>query len=296
MKKEIRIKDPLSDRIFYVLINILLVLFSLTVLYPLIYIVSSSFSSGVAVSAGRVLLWPVDPSIDGYRAVFSYARIMMGYRNTILYTVFGTVINVVLTLITAYPLAMPGFQFKRGYLFIFTFTMFFSGGLVPSYLLMSNLKLIDTVWVMLIPGALSVYNMIVTRTFFQNSLPVELLEASQIDGCTWTGYFFRVVLPLSKAIIAVITLYYAVGHWNSYFGALIYLNSRALHPLQIVLREILIVNSMDALDIETETAQATMRDLIKYALIVVSTVPILCLYPFVQKYFMKGVMIGSIKG
>jgi len=197
---------------------------------------------------------------------------------------------------TAYPLAMPGFQFKKGYSFLFTFTMFFSGGLVPAYLLNSSLGLVNSPWVMLIPGMLSVYNMIVTRTFIQNSIPVELLEASQIDGCSWFGYFFKIVLPLSKAVIAVITLYYAVGHWNAYFNAMIYLNDRHLHPLQLVLREILVENSIEALDVATEDAQASLAELLKYALIIVSTVPILCVYPFVQKYFMKGVMIGSVKG
>ena len=174
--------------------------------------------------------------------------------------------------------------------------MFFSGGLVPSYLLVSDLGMINTRWAMLIPGAISVYNMIVTRTFIQNTIPTDLLEASQIDGCSWGGYFIRIVLPLSKAVIAVITLYYAVGHWNSYFNAMIYLNDRALHPLQIVLREILIENSIEVTDVTLESARAQMRDLMKYALIIVSTVPILCLYPFVQKYFMQGVMIGAIKG
>lgn len=296
MRKHKTIRDSRSDTIMYAIVNALVIMFSLSVLYPLIFIVSSSFSSGIAVSTGRVVLFPVDFSLEGYKAVFSYDRILTGYRNTIIYTVLGITINVGLTLITAYPLSLPKFQFKRGYLFLFTFTMFFSGGLVPSYLLITSLKLTDTIWVMVIPGALSVYNLIVTRTFFQNSIPNELLEACQIDGCSYTRYFFSIVLPLSKAIAAVITLYYAVAHWNAYFNSLIYLNRRELHPLQLILREILIINSMDALDVELETAQASLRDLIKYSLIVVSTVPILCLYPFVQKYFMKGVMIGSIKG
>lgn len=290
------IRDTRSDKILYTATNIVLLLFTIMVLYPLIFIVSSSLSSGTAVSTGQVVLWPVDFSLDGYKAVFTYHRILTGYLNTFFYTFTGTIINVVATLITAYPLAMPGMQFKRGYLLLFTFTMFFSGGLVPSYLLISQLGLINTRWSMLIPSMISVYNLIVTRTFIQNTIPNELLEASQIDGCSWTGYFFRIVLPLSKAIIAVITLYYAVGHWNSYFSAMIYLNDRSLHPLQIVLREILIENTMEVTDVSLETARANMRDLMKYALIVVSTAPILCLYPFVQRYFMQGVMIGAIKG
>lgn len=290
------IRDSRSDKVLYFMSGAALVVFTTIVLYPLIYILSCSFSDGTAVSTGRVVLWPVKPSLKGYEAVFVYDRVLTGYINTIFYTVVGTVINLFLTLITAYPLAMPGFQFKKAYSLLFTFTMFFSGGLVPSYLLMSELRLVNTVWAMLLPGAMSVYNMIVTRTFIQNTIPVELLEASQIDGCSWFSYFTKIVLPLSKAVIAVITLYYAVSHWNAYFGALIYLNDRKLHPLQLVLREILIENNIDTIDVATENAKAALRELLKYALIVVSTVPILCVYPFVQKYFMKGVMIGSVKG
>ncbi len=296
LHKRKRIQDSRSDKVLYWVSGAILLLFTLTVLYPLIFIVSCSFSSGVAVNAGRVVLLPVDFSTDGYRAVFSYHRVLIGYRNTLFYTVAGTLLNLLITMITAYPLAMPKFQFKRGYMLLFTFTMFFSGGLVPSYLLISGLGMVNTRWVMLIPGMLSVYNLIVTRTFIQSTIPLELLEASQIDGCSWFAYFLRVVLPLSKAVIAVITLYYAVGHWNAYFSALIYLNDRNLAPLQLVLREILIENSIEVVDVETENAQATLRELLKYALIVVATVPILCVYPYVQKYFMQGVMIGSVKG
>ena len=238
------IRESRNDKILYTISGILLLLFTLTILYPLIFIVSCSFSSAVAVSTGKVLLWPVSPSLDGYLAIFRYQRVLVGYINTIFYTLVGTIINVGLTLITAYPLAMPRFQFKRGYLLLFTFTMFFSGGMVPNYLLVSKLGLMNTRLAMLIPGAMSVYNMIVTRTFIQNSIPNELLEASQIDGCSWLSYFFRIILPLSKAVIAVITLYYAVGHWNAYFNALLYLNDRELQPLQLVLREILITRIM----------------------------------------------------
>ena len=296
MSKKHAIRDPRSDRVLYAVSGAILFLFTLTIIYPLIFIVSCSFSSGVAVATGRVYLWPVGFTLDGYKAVFSYARVLMGYRNTLFYTLVGTLINVTLTLITAYPLAMPGMQGKRLYLFLFTFTMFFSGGLVPTYLLVSRLRMTNTVWAMLIPGALSVYNMIVARTFIQNSIPVELLEAARIDGCSWGKYFLHVVLPLSKAVIAVITLFYAVGHWNAYFGAFIYLSDRSQHPLQLVLREILVENSIEVTDVELENARQNMRDLLKYALIVVSTVPVLCFYPFVPKYFVTGVMVGSIKG
>lgn len=296
MKIDNKIKDPKGDKSLYIINGILIGFFTLLVLYPVIFVISSSFSSAMAVSLGRVVLWPVDFTLDGYKAVFSNDRVLSGYANTIAYTVAGTTINIIVTMLTAYPLAMPRMQFKRFYLLMFTFTMYFTGGLVPHYLLNKDLHLINTFWVMVLPAALSVYNMIVARTFIQTSIPVELLEASQIDGCNWAQYFFKIVLPLSKPILAVLTMYYAVGHWNSYFGALIYLNDQAKYPLQLVLREILIENSMDVIDVELETARANMANLMKYSLIIVSTVPIMCIYPFIQKYFMKGVMVGSVKG
>ncbi|NMB96626.1 MAG: carbohydrate ABC transporter permease [Clostridiaceae bacterium] len=292
-------KDPIEDKILYAIVYTVLILFTIAVLYPLIFIVSSSFSSGSAVSSGRVVFLPVEPSLEGYKAVFKHKNILSGYRNTIFYTVAGTLINVIMTLIAAYPLSRRDMQFKKFYMFLFVFTMFFSGGLIPTYILMTKIKFVNTVWAMIIPGALSVYNMIVTRTFIMTNIPLELLEAAQIDGCSDAKYFFMVVLPLSKAIIAVITLFYAVGHWNAYFGALIYLNEPKLYPLQLILRTILVVNQVNLSDIEDPeliAAKQGLADLLKYSLIIVSTAPILALYPFVQKYFIKGVMIGSIKG
>lgn len=294
-----KMKDPIEDKILYAIVYTVLILFTIAVLYPLIFIVSSSFSSGSAVSSGRVVFLPVEPSLEGYKAVFKHKNILSGYRNTIFYTVAGTLINVIMTLIAAYPLSRRDMQFKKFYMFLFVFTMFFSGGLIPTYILMTKIKFVNTVWAMIIPGALSVYNMIVTRTFIMTNIPLELLEAAQIDGCSDAKYFFMVVLPLSKAIIAVITLFYAVGHWNAYFGALIYLNEPKLYPLQLILRTILVVNQVNLSDIEDPeliAAKQGLADLLKYSLIIVSTAPILALYPFVQKYFIKGVMIGSIKG
>ena len=250
----------------------------------------------MAVSLGRVVLFPVDFSLDGYKAVFAYSKVWTGYGNTILYTVTATAVNIIVTMMTAYPLAMPRMQFKKFYMFLFTFSMYFSGGIVPQYLLCKDLHLINTFWVMVIPVMMSVYNLIVARTFIQTTIPAELLEASQIDGCSWARYFISIIVPLSKPIIAVLVLYYAVSHWNSYFNAMIYLNDDAKYPLQLVLREILIENSMDFVDVEVETARANMAALMKFSLIIVSSLPIMCIYPFVQKYFMKGVMIGSVKG
>ncbi len=288
-----------SDKVFYTISGIFLALLLLLVAYPLIYVLSASFSSGNAVSAGRVVLWPVDFSLEGYKAVFNKSDIWPAYLNTILYTVVGTFINVAMVMIAAYPLSRSDLKGRNVVMVLFTFTMFFGGGMIPFYILLTQLHMIDTFWVMVVPGALSVYNMIIARTFIQSSIPGELFEAASIDGCSDTRYFFEILLPLSKAIIAVLALFSAVGHWNSYFNAMMYLNTRSKMPLQIVLREILIMNQIDYStvgDPELILKMGNLGDVLKYALIVVSTVPILCVYPFVQKYFVKGVMIGSIKG
>jgi len=290
---------PREDRIMYTIIYVAMVLLLITVMYPLIYVLSSSFSSGTAVSAGRVLLWPVDFSTTGYEIIFSYKLVWTGYWNTIIYTVVGTALNVVLTIMAAYPLSRRDFYGKNIYMTLFMITMFFSGGMIPNYILMTKLHLTDTRWAIILSGAISVYNMIIMRTYFQNSIPYELFEAARIDGISDWGYLFKIVLPLSRAIMAVIVLYYAVAHWNSYFNAMLYLRDRDLYPLQLVLRDILNASNVDLSQIDDAELLAQMTgaaDLIKYALIVVSTVPILCVYPFVQKYFEKGVMIGSVKG
>ncbi len=299
MKKKKALKDSLSDKIFFAFTYVILMVFVAAVLYPLIYILSSSFSSPLAVSAGRVVLWPVDFSIDGYMTVFNHRHILSGYRNTIFYTVAGTLINVIMTMICAYPLSRRDLPFKGFFMFLFVFTMYFGGGLIPTYILMTQINFVNSIWVMLIPGAISCYDMILARTFIQSSIPDELLQASQIDGCSDSRYFFQIVLPLSKAVIAVITLFYAVGHWNAYFTAMIYLNDISLQPLQIILRNILISNQIQAnelVDANTFIRKQGLADLLKFSLIVVSTVPILLVYPYIQRYFVKGVMIGSVKG
>lgn len=288
-----------EDRIFHLVTTILITIILLVVLYPLIYIVSSSFSSPAAVSAGKVVLFPVDFSLEGYKAVFKNQDILSGYGNSIFYTIVGTLINVVITLLAAYPLSRRTLPGKGAISFIFTFTMFFSGGMIPSYILIRDLGIMNTMWAMVLPGALSVYNMIITKTFLQTSIPGEMLEAAQIDGCNDIQYFLKIVLPLAKPVIAVITLFYAVEHWNSYFNAFLYLTDRELYPLQIILREILIVNSIDPsmiVDEELLQAKQGIAELLKYSLIIVSVVPMLVIYPFIQKYFAKGMMIGSVKG
>jgi multiple sugar transport system permease protein/putative aldouronate transport system permease protein len=297
--RPLKVRTSSEDRLLYGLTNIALVILLVIIVYPLIYMVSSSFSSGRAVSSGRVVLLPVEPTLDGYHTVFSYKSVLLGYRNTILYTVVGTSLNVMMTLIAAFPLSRKNFQGRNFYMTLFIITMFFSGGLIPSYILVTQLKLINTIWAIILPGAVSTYNMIITRTFFATSIPQELIEASQIDGCDDFRFFFTILLPLSKAVVAVIGLYYGVAHWNSWFSAMLYLRDPALQPLQLVLRSILIAVSIDVSQIqdpELLERMVYMADLMKYALIIVATVPIVALYPFVQRYFIKGVMIGSVKG
>lgn len=294
-----RVAISRDDKIYYIISGIIMTVLLVIALYPMIFVLSASFSSGNAVSSGKVILWPVELNLEGYKTVFRNKDILRAYGNTLLYTTAGTFINVAMALITAYPLSRRDLKGRGMLMLVFTFTMFFSGGMIPSYINISNLHLINTFWVMVLPGALSVYNMIITRTFIQASIPYEMLEAASIDGCNDTQYFFTFVLPLSKAIIAVNTLFSAVSHWNAYFNAMIYLNDREKLPLQNIMRELLVLNEMNLSDlVDPEQALLLLNSVavLKYALIVVATVPILCAYPFAQKYFVKGVMIGSIKG
>jgi len=288
-----------GDKVFYFLIIVFLSLFFLIVLYPVIFVVSASFSSGNAVQSGKVVLWPVSPDLSGYKTVFNTPSIWLGFRNSIFYTVAGTALNVIMTMTAAYCLSRSDVPGRNFIMLLFTFTMFFSGGMIPTYLLIRNLKMLNTPWAMIIPGAIGVYNMIIAKTFIQNSIPAELLEAAKIDGCGDFYYYIRIVLPLSSAIIAVLILFYGVGHWNSYFDALIYLNNTELYPLQLFLRDILMATQIDpstVTDPELQMRLANMAAVIKYSLIVITAVPVVIIYPFVQKYFVTGVMIGSVKG
>jgi putative aldouronate transport system permease protein len=293
------IKESADDRLFTILNYIILFIFTITILYPLVYIVSASFSSSTAVVSGRVWLYPVEPTLAGYEAVFKHRLIMSSFLNSVYYTVVGTAINVLFTLIAAYPLSRKDFMPRNGIMALFVFTMMFSGGLIPSYLVVKELGMIDTRWSLLIPGALSVMNMIIARTYFQTTIPDELLEAAQMDGCSDFTFVRKIVLPLSGPIIAVISLFYAVGHWNQYFNALLYLKHQELYPLQLVLRDILVQNEVDAsmiTDVADQAARDGLRELLKFSLIVVSTLPVLIIYPFIQRHFVKGMMIGSLKG
>lgn len=294
------IKLSRADKIYYAVINFILLLFFLIILLPLINVVVSSFSDAHAVNQGRVLFWPVDFTLEGYKAVFEYKGIWRSYANTFLYTILGTAVNLAMTLTAAYPLARRGLPFKKPVIALFMFTMFFGGGTIPNYLLIRNLHMMNTIWAMVIPGAISVYNMIIARTFFQN-IPSDIEEAARIDGCSDIRYFFEILLPLSKTVIAVLGLYYAVGHWNDYFTAFLYLSDNSKMPLQITLRAILIKNTFTETMTTTINEEAllnnqALQDLLKYSLIIVASVPVLVVYPFVKKFFLKGVMLGAVKG
>lgn len=287
-----------ADKIYNLINTFFLAIILIIVVYPMIFVVSNSFSSTKAVMAGRVWLFPIDFNIDGYKAVFSNDQVVTGYINTLFYTTVGTMVNIVMTVTAAYPLSRKDFKARNVILLLFTFTMFFSGGMIPTYILISKLGWINKRIVMIIPVALTVYNVIITRTYFQTNIPDEMLEAAQLDGCSDMKFLVKIVLPLSKSIIAVITLFYAVSHWNSFFNAFMYLNDRRLYPLQLVLRQILLANDISSgmMNLDKAAALEGMRELLRYALIVVASVPVLCLYPFIQKYFVRGIMVGSIKG
>ena len=289
----------MGDRMFYLISGLILTVIFLLILYPCIFVVSASFSSGTAVQSGKVVLWPVDICFVGYDTVFHNVNIWKGFMNSLFYTFFGTIINVALTMLAAYPLSRKDLVGRDKLMLFFTFTMFFNGGIITHYILVSKLGIIDTRWSMLLPGAMSIYNMIIARTFLQNSIPNELLEAAQLDGCTDIQYLFKVVLPLSKAVLAVLVLFYGVAHWNTYFNAMIYLRNRDLFPLTLFLKEILISGQIDpstVSDPELAEKVSQLAGVIKYSLIVVSMVPVMIIYPFVQKYFVKGVTIGAVKG
>ena len=293
-----RVKQTRADKTFDILNYVILTFCFLIVAYPLYFIVIASVSDPVDVYAGKVFLYPVHPSLDGYRRIVEYKSFFTGYRNTFVYTVVGTLINVVMTVPAAYALSRRDLVGRNAVMMMITFTMLFSGGIVPNYLLVIDLGLDNTMWALILPGAVSSWNLIVARTFFQQTIPDELLEAAQLDGATNNQFFTRVVLPLSKPILAVLVLFYAVGHWNSYFTAMIYLSDPNKYPLQLVLRSILFENSFGDMveDAANLAAQQRLGDMIKYGIIIASSLPLLILYPFLQRYFIQGVMIGAVKG
>lgn len=288
-----------EDIVFDVVNNGLLTLIMLAVLLPLYFVLIASFSDPNLIYAGEVWLYPKGFTLDGYERIFNDSSIWLGYLNSILYAGVGTFIGVAVTVLAAYPLARKNLAGKSFIMWFLLITMFFSGGLIPTYLLIKDLHMLNTIWALVVPSAGAVFNVIIVRTFFQSSIPDEMWEAASIDGCSNTRYFWSIVLPLSKPIIAVMVLYHVVGFWNGFFDALIYLNDGDKYPLQLVLRNILVQNQVSAgmmIDVESYAAKMRVTELIKYGVIIVSSLPLLILYPFLQKYFVKGVLIGSIKG
>ncbi len=292
-----------QDKCYVIAVGIFLGIFTLLVLYPLIYVISCSFSAPRALVAGKVKLLPVEFSLMGYEAVFKTPEVFTGYRNSILYTIIGTILSVLVTMMGAFPLTRKEFVDKGFFTGLFAITMFIGGGLIPQYLLIKNLHLMNTMWALIIPTLFSAWSIIIARTFISSSIPEELYEAAAVDGCGYVRYFIRIVLPLSKAIMAVLALSYATGMWNSYFSAMLYINDSTKYPLQIVLRDILVQNTINIDDIAKSMSNLTemmdrqnLSESLKYSLIVVSSIPLMLFYPFIQKYFIKGVMIGSIKG
>lgn len=287
------------DIIFDIFNGLILTIAAVVVLYPLVYILSASFSSPLAVTSGRVVLWPVDFSLEGYKAVFKRSEVITGYINSLFYMGLGTLINVTITVMAAFALSQPDLPGRKFIMMSFTLTLLFSGGIIPLYMVVKGTIGVDNRLDMLIPNAMSVGNLIIARTFFQINIPKELRESAKMDGSDDFRFFFRIALPLSGTIIGVLTMLYALAHWNSFFFAFIFLSTKALYPLQIILRNILIMHEIGGesfQNMEYAARMAGLNDLLKFSLIVVSSVPVLALYPFVQRYFVKGVMIGSIKG
>ncbi|WP_242985301.1 carbohydrate ABC transporter permease [Vallitalea okinawensis] len=301
-KKE-RAKRSNSDKIFDGVIFVILTIVLLIVAYPLYFIIISSFSDPAAVAGGNVTWRPIGFTLDGYEAVFKEENVMRGFLNSIIYTTVGVLINLGVTIPTSYALSREDFFGKKAVTIFYLITMFISGGLMPTYLVVQSLGMINTMWALVVPGALSVYNMIVARTFFKTNLPLELLESAKLDGCGNTKFFIHIALPLSGPIIAILVLFYGIGHWNSYFSGLLYIIDQEKFPLQLVLRNILINNALrQTQSILTEEALKEaerlrqVTELMKYSLIIVSSIPVMILYPFIQKHFVKGVMLGSVKG
>ena len=298
-KQSTRIKESTGDVVFHVVVYTALILLAFICLYPLYFVFIASFSDPDEVFSGQVIGWIKGFTTIGYERIFSDSMIVRGFLNSVFYTVVGTMINLAVTLPAAYSLSRKDLIGRRGIMILFVITLYFNGGMIPTYLVVQNLGLYDTPVVLLVCAALSVFNMIIARTFFESTLPDEMLEAAKIDGCDNVRFFFTMALPLSKSMIAVVALYYGVTHWNSYMNALLYINDADWKPLQLVLREMLI--STEALSVlvqgdATAELQSKMVNVMQYAVIVVATVPMLIVFPFVQKYFVKGVMIGAVKG
>lgn len=289
-----------SNKVFDIVNYTLLLLMAIIVLYPLYFVVIASVSDPNAIYAGEVVFLPKKISLDGYKMLIENNLIWSGYWNTIRYTVIGTLVNVTLTICAAYALSRKKLPGRKSLTLFIAFTMFFNGGLISTYLLVQKMGMINTMWAVILPGAVGPWNLIVAKSFFENTVPEELYEVACIDGCSELRAFIKVILPVSKAILAIMVLFYAVAHWNSYFNAMLYFTKDKLYPLQLVLRNLLIQTDMTAMsatgDATSLAQQQRIADQIKYGVIIISSVPVMALYPFVQKYFAQGVTLGAIKG
>lgn len=304
-ERRIQLKGSYSDKIFDALNVIIMILLLFIFVYPLYFVVIASFSDPKLVTTGQVILWPKGISLDSYKEMMKETKLWIGYKNTIFVTIVGTLINMILTVLCAYPLSRKDWLPKGFFMKMLLIAMYFNGGLIPTFLVVKRVGLLDTIWAMIIPSAISFYNCLIVRNYFMNSIPPSLQEAAELDGANPAQYLIRIVLPLSKPVLAVVALYYAVGHWNDYYSALIYIFDTDLKPLQTALREILMSSQLviermnqSTLDMDAETFEKSMAmaETMKYSVIIVALVPMLLVYPFVQKYFVKGVMIGAIKG
>ena len=285
-----------QDKIFIIVDSILALFFLLICLYPLYFILIASFSNPSLVAGGKVWIIPRGLSLDGYKMMLAKSEIWRGYGNTILYTLTGTAINLIFTISAGYALSRKTLPFRSAINMFFLLTMFINGGLIPTYLLMNSLHLVNTFAIMVLMGGVNVWNFIICRTFFETNIPTEVLEAAKIDGSNELIFFMRIALPLSKSILAVMTLFFAVEHWNGYYNALVYLRSENKYPLQLVLRNLLLTTQLSPETSDSGMAQLLNLQSMKYGVIVIASVPVLILYPFIQKHFVKGVMVGAIKG
>ena len=290
--------NSLSDHLTMAFVWIFTILMVVVILIPLVFVLAASFSSPEALLSAKVFLWPVDFTLRGYSMVIEHEMLPTGFKNTFIYAILGTTINVVMTTLAAYPLSRKDLKIRNAVMMLFAFTMLFNGGMIPTYLLVRNLGMLDTIWAMVIPNAMAVWNLIITRTYMQTTIPGEMLESANIDGCDDFTFLWKMVIPLSVPIIAVNILLYAVGHWNSYFNAMMYLNDNKLYPLQLVLRDVLIQDDTAgmSMDVTKQLEKQQTRYLLQYTTIVVGTVPVMLLYPFIQRYFVTGMMVGAVKG
>ena len=299
MSKSVKIKESFGDRVFNITLFIVLTAAMLVVLFPLYFIVIASISDPVLVQSGEVLFWPKGITFDGYKMIFQDSSIWRGYGISLWCVVVGTIINLFFTIPAGYALSRKDLPGKKFFMLFLTFTMFFGGGLIPTYLLVKDLGLINSLWSLVLTDAVSVINIIIVRTYFQTNIPEELYEAAQMDGCSEVKTFFKIAIPLAKPIIAIMVLYYGLGQWNQFFKGIIYIQDENLYPLQLVLRNILVQNTSTAgatMNTDTFLAQQRLAELIKYGVIIIGSLPPILAYPFVQKYFEKGVMVGSVKG